>query len=917
MPSSLWIYRACLRALPRRIRKRDGDDMAAAFTACLERERARRPFTGGVHAWVHAFVDIAIAAVAVRRDRRRTRRIAALGRPHDSQRDHMAIRLWQDVRYAGRRVRQAPFFSAAIIATLALAIGATTAIFSVVDTVLLRPLPYREADRLVMLYQGIPKAIARPIGFSAPDYHAFLQRVQGFESIAAFRNREYELSGVNEPERIMAARVSSTLFATLGVEPALGRAFSRAEDEGHQPVAVLTDALWRRKFAADAGVVGRAIVLDRRAYTIVGVMPRGFTFPNRGPIMNNTPAELYLPISFTDIERGAFGSMYNNSVVGRLEAGVKVSEADAQVRTAVQSAARESYPATLQGLAEGVSASAVSLRDETVGRAQTLLYVLFAAVVVVLLIACADLANLMLTRAVSRQREMAVRTALGAGRARLMRQTLVETAVLAVAGAVLGLAVTRWVVAALVAAAPDTLPRLDEIRLDVRVLGFTAFLSVATALLCGLLPALEATRSGSSDALKEGGRTGALGRRQRRTFGALVAAQFALAVVLLIGGGLLVRSFNRLLNVDPGFRAEHVLTLATSLPVNAYPQGSDVRSFYARLLPTLEQLPAVSAVAASTDLPLGIRERRAFTIEAEPDASKALAHSVAHDWVAGRYFEALGIPLKRGRYLSPQDSQTSERVVVINETMARAFWRDSDPVGQRIAWGGPSSHGPWMRIVGVVADIKQGPLHSETIPQTFQPWVQVSDSLLGENVVGALRAMKISVRTETDALSLAPAVQTTIRRLDPSLPVTAVRTLEEVIRTSAAPQRFNTVLLAAFGLLALLLAALGIGGVLATSVSRRTQELGIRMALGAKRSTLLRMVLGEGLALALIGLAVGLPLAFGLTRLMSTLLFNVSPRDPLTFGAVGVLLVIVALLASYIPARRATGIDPMTALRRD
>ena len=477
----------------------------------------------------------------------------------------------------------------------------------------------------------------------------------------------------------------------------------------------------------------------------------------------------------------------------------------------------------------------MSLGDETVGRSRTLLLVVFAAVVIVLLIACADLANLMLTRAVSRQREMAVRTALGAGRARLIRQTLIESAVLTMTGALLGLVVTRWVVTALVAAAPDTLPRLDAIRLDFRVLGFTALLSIATALLCGLLPALEATRSGSSEALKEGGRSGALGRRQRRTFGALVAAQFALAVVLLIGGGLLVRSFNRLLGVDPGFRAEHVLTLSTSLPVTAYPQGADVRSFYTRLLTNLEPLPGVSAVGASTDLPLGIRERRAFTIEAETDASKGLAHSVADDWVAGRYFEALGIALKRGRYLSPHDSQTSERVVVINEKMARMFWREQDPVGERIAWGGPQSHAPWMRIVGVVADIKQGPLHSDVAPQTFQPWMQVADSLLGENIVGALRAMKISVRTETDAMSLAPTVQAQIRGLDPSLPVTAVRTLEEVVQTSAAPQRFNTVLLAAFGMLALLLAALGIGGVIATSDSRRTQELGIRMALGARR----------------------------------------------------------------------------------
>ena len=914
---SIRIYRALLHALPRDVRRRDSAAMTDAFAACVERERTRHRTGGVAYAWGRAVLDISLAAVLTRFDRRRAQHIAVISTGHVPRGDNMISRVWQDVRYAVRRMRQAPVFSAAVILTLALATGATTAIFSVVDTVLLRPLPYPDAERLVMLYQGIPKAVAHPIGFSAPDYFAFRERASSFVSMAAFRNREYELSGVAEPERIITARVSAQLFKTLGVEPALGRAFTVEEDEGQQPAAVLSDALWRRKFAAEPTVVGRAVVLDRRAYTIVGVMPRDFSFPSRGPIMNNTPAALYLPISFTNVERGAFGSMYNNSVVARLKPGVAVTQADSEVRTAVRTAAGEIYPADLKGLAEIITGSAVSLRDETVGRAQTLLMVLFAAIIVVLLIACADLANLMLTRAVSRQREMAVRTALGAGRGRLLRQTLIETGVLAIAGGVLGLVVARWVIAVLVASAPETLPRLDEVRLDLRVLGFTAVLSLTTALLCGLLPALESTRPGSSDALKEGGRGATLGRRQRRIFSALVTAQFALAVVLLVGGGLLVRSFTRLMNVDPGFRAEHVLTLSTSLPATAYPDGTNVRSFYNRLLENLQRLPGVSAVAASTDLPLGIRERRAFTIELEADASKDLPHSVAHDWVAGSYFETLGVALKRGRYLTAQDHQTAERVVVINETMARTFWRDRDPVGANIAWGNAQSHAPWMRIVGVVADIKQGPLNSETVPQTFQPWVQVSDGMLANNVVGQLRSMKISVRTATQPLALAATVQGEIRKLDPSLPVTAVRTLEQVVETSAAPQRFNTVLLASFALLALLLAALGIGGILATSVSRRTQELGIRMALGARRGTLLRMVLGEGMVLALFGLAVGLPAAFASTQLMSTLLFEVSPRDPITFAGVAALLVFVALVASYIPARRATGINPIAALRQE
>jgi putative ABC transport system permease protein len=906
-----------LHLLPADVRRRDGDEMLAAFAACRERERARLGAFGVLYAWVGATTDVLAAALAVRRDALRIRRIALLREPSPPRGDAMLSLLGQDARHALRRMRAAPIVSATVILTLALATGATTAIFGALDAVLLRALPYPDAHRLVMVYQAIPKAIPGPIGFSAPDFAAFEQRSTSFESIAAFRNREYELSGVDQPERIIAARASASLFGTLGVSPALGRAFTREEDEGRQPVAVLSDSLWRRKFAADPGVIGRAIVLDRLAHTIVGVMPPEFTFPNRGATLNNVPAQVFLPIAFTDNERRAFGSMYNNSVVARLKPGITPEQADIQSREVVRAASADIYPAGLRELAQALGASVIPLRDETVGRARTLMYVAFAAVIVVLLIACADLANLMLTRAISRQREMAVRSALGAGRGPLIRLSLVESAMLAALGSLAGVFVARWVLAMLVQFAPETLPRLHEAGIDPRVLAFTALLAIATAVLCGVLPALEASRFDSADTLKESGRSGSVGRRQRLIFNALVTAQFALAVILLIAGGLLARSFWKLMNVDAGIRADGVLTLATSLPVTAYPQGSDVRAFYTQLVANLERLPGVSAVGASTDLPLGIRERRAFTLENEGDASRSAGRTVAHDWVLGSYFDSLGIPLKRGRYLGPQDTATSEPVVVINETMARAYWRDGDPVGARMAWGGPSSHGPWMRIVGVVADVKQGPLNSQTVPQTFQPWLQVRDELLGENVVGIFRGMELSVRTAADPASLASAVQGQIRLMDAALPVTSVRTLAQVVNESASPQRFNAVLIAAFALLAVLLAALGIGGVLATSVSRRTQELGVRMALGARSGDVLRMVLREGMTLVGIGLAIGLPIAFAATRLMSTLLFEVSPTDPVTFATVSVILVLVALTACYVPARRATAISPLVALRSE
>src|SRR6185436_14081094 len=421
--------------------------------------------------------------------------------------------------------------------------------------------------------------------------------------------------------------------------------------------------------------------------------------------------------------------------------------------------------------------------------------------------------------------------------------------------------------------------------------------------------------SRGGDALKEGGRTGTAGARQRRIFGGLVTVQFALAALLLVAGGLLLRSFSRLISVAPGFRAEQVLTLGTSLPAAAYRTGADIRSFYTRLLERVDRLPGVTAAGSSTDLPLSTRERRAFTIEAQPQASAEIPHIVAHDWVLGRYFEAMGVPLRRGRYLQPEDQATSEPVVVINETLARKFWPGLDPVGQRIAWGGPSQHGPWMRIVGIVADVKQGPLNTETFQQTYQPWPQVSDQLIAENVIGVFRSLKLIVRTATEPSSLAAAIREQIREIDPSLPVTEVQTMVQVVRASTGPQRFNTVLLGSFAGVALLLAGLGIAGVLATSVSKRTQEMGVRMALGAQPVDLVRMVVRQGMLLAAVGMAIGVVAAFALTRLMGSLLFEIKPYDPITFLAVAAVLLSVAMLACYIPARRATRVDPMVALR--
>jgi predicted permease len=908
--------RFLLALYPKAFRARARTELDAAFAECVRRERQRLGRPGVAYAWIRLVLDALTASAAMRADLRRQQRIGALHQPPARQGDTIMGSFVQDIRYAARGMRHAPVFSLVIIVTLALTIGATTAIFSIVNAVLLRSLPYFEPQRLVMVYEAIGKS-SGPIGFSAPDYSAFEQRARSFEAVAAFGNKEFELSGVDQAERVTALRASASLFDALGVHPVLGRGYTRDEDTGRRPVVVLADGLWRRKFAADPNVLGRPILLDRRPYTIIGVMPRGFVFPSRGALLNNRPADLYIPISFTDRELTAFASMYNHSVVARLKPGVTVAAADAEAKAITRQIVGDLYPAEFHQTGFPLSASATPIRDETVGRIETTLYVLMAAVSVVLLIACADVANLMLTRAAGREREMAVRAALGAGRGRLIRPVLVESWLLAFGGGAVGVLLAWWGTRLLVGIAPSNIPRTGEIALDGRVLMFALAVSSATALLCGLLPAWESSRRVANDALKEGGRGGTMGVRQRRLFGTLVAAQFALAMVLLAACGLLVRSFSRLMAVDPGFRADSVLTLATSLPAAAYPTGADVRGFYQRVLERADRLPGVTASGAATDLPLSTRERRSFTIEAQPPASVDLPHTVAHDWVIGRYFDAMGIPLARGRYLQDQDSAAAEPVVVINQTMARRFWPGQDPVGQRIAWGGARTHGRWMRIVGIVADVKQGPLNTDTFPQTYQPWLQVNDAMIADNAVGALRSLKIILRTTTEPESLAGALQAQIRSIDPSLPVTDVKTMTQVVSASTGPQRFNTVLLGSFAVLALLLAALGIGGVLATSVSRRTQELGLRMALGAQRGTLLRMVIGQGMTVALLGLAIGVPSALVLTRFMDSLLFQVTSRDPLTFAAVAATLLGVAFGACYIPARRATRVDPMVALRSE
>ena len=901
MPRRPFWIAALLRFYPRESRARYGDELAAAIRACAARERAagtRLPVLA-----VRLLLDAASAGLLMRRDR-------------TPKGDPVMRSVLYDLRHASRLLTRAPLFSGLVVATLALAIGANTAIFSVVNAVLLRPLPYPEPDRLVLMYERVNPQ-ADPFGYSAPDLMALRDRARSFAGLAALRTAEYELSGVDQPERIPAARISAELMQVLGTPPVLGRAFTREEDTGRQLVAILSDGLWRRKFGADPDVIGRSITLDRRAYTIVGVMPRTFSFPSRGPHINDVPADVFVPIAFSAGQLRAFGSMYNNTVVARLKPGVTVEQAAAEATSIARQVYVELYPSELRELGWALTATVTPLRQDLVRNISRALFVLLAAVAVVLLIACADIACLMLTRAAARSREMAIRTALGAARGRVIRLVVLETTVLAVLGGAAGLALAWAAQRALLASAPISIPRANEIGFDGRVLLFTFLVSIGAAIVCGLFPAIEATRRDSAGALKEGSRSATASTRQRRIFAGLVMAQFACAVVLLASGGLLIRSFARLIAIDPGFDGSNVVSAATSLPASSYRTGADVRAFYVRLIERMRGVPGITAVAAATDLPLSVRERRVFTIETPLPVTAALPKQVAIDWVTAEYFDVIGSRIVSGRAISDADTQTSEPVVLVNETLARRFWPGQDPVGQRIAWGLPANHGPWLRIIGVVADIKLAGLAAPIEPATWQPWTQVPDAVVGNSIVGIYRNMRLMARSDLGMDAVVSAIRREVRALDPSLPVTEIQTLDDVVGASVAPQRFNTALLGGFAAVAMLLAALGIAGVLAISVAQRTQEIGIRLALGAHPQTVLRMIVREGMLLVAAGLAVGLPVAFAAARLMRSLLFETAPHDLLSFTAAAAVLSAVALAACAIPAWRASRVSPVNALRID
>jgi putative ABC transport system permease protein len=801
----------------------------------------------------------------------------------------------QDLRYGLRTLRKHPGFTAVAVTALALGIGANTAIFSVVNTVLLRPLPYHDPDRLVMVWEDDTKGGYPRDTPSAANFVDWREQNKVFEGMGALADQSFNLTGAGDPERLEGKRASANLFNLLGVEPMIGRGFLPEDDQpGAGRVVVLSHGLWQRRFGADPSVVGRQLELNGQSHTVVGVMPRSFQFPS-------PETELWAPIAFTQQEAANRGRHYLQ-VVARMKPGVSVEQAQAEMST-IAARLQQQYPENNTDL----GATVVPLHEQVVGDIRPALLILLGAVGFVLLVACANVANLLLARAAARQKEIALRVALGASRARLIRQFLTESVLLSALGGVFGLLLALWGVNLLKAFIPDGISQVRAIAVDSKVLGFTILVSLLTGLIFGLAPATQASNFNLNETLKEGGRDASSGSKGKRVRSLLVVAEVAVSLVLLIGAGLLINSFLRLRSVETGFNVSNLLTMSVVLPDQKYPDRARRTAFYDELIRRVEAVPGVKSAAVTNWIPL-VRQGDSVgvTIEGQPPPEPGKENIVVTRVVNPRYFETMGIRLSRGRAFDERQARAdSPGAVIVSETAARRYWPGQDPIGKRLAIGTPDSPEDWLTVVGVASDVRQFQLDAEPRPQMYLSYAQV----------GLFAPRHLVVSTSVEPQSLTSAVRGAVWGIDRDQPVSNVRTMEDVLSESIARQRFSMLLLGIFAAVALLLAAVGLYGVMSYTVAQRTREIGLRMALGAQRSDVLMLVVGQGLKLALAGVALGLVAAFLLTRVMSSLLFGVSPTDPATLAVISLVLVAVALLAAYIPARRATKVDPLIALR--
>lgn len=821
--------------------------------------------------------------------------------------------LIQDLRYGVRMLVRKPGFTVVAVITLALGIGANTAIFSVVNAVLLRPLPFPQPERLAMVNTtNLSRGITN-FGTSMPDFRALRERNTTFEKMAAYNTTNFNISGTIEPERVTGAQVSADMFPLLGVGPVRGRSFTAEEETfGKHHVAIISEALWQRRFGADAGLTDQTITLNGERYGIVGVMPRGFQFPD-------PTVAVWTPLAVADGSEKTTRGNYWLSVVARLKPGVHPSQSQAELDGILRQLEQEE---TVIG---GFGAQVTPLHEATVASAKTTLLVLLAAVGLVLLIACANVANLLLARAAARQREIAIRTALGAGRGRLIRQLLTESLLLGLVGGVLGLLLAVWCVDVLIGVGPNV-PRLGEVGIDRSVLVFTFALAVFTSVIFGLVPALQSSKADLNEMLKESGRSATGGARRRLLGNSLVVVEVALSFVLLAGAGLMINSLLRLQRVNPGFRTDRILTMHFTLPAEKYPEDRRdlTAGFFQQLVERVKTLPGVEAAGVTSGLPLtNSGWGKLLTFEDRPaPTSLDEVPNVQYRQVSPDYFRTLAIPITKGRSFSERDTRDAPPVAIINETTARMFFADSDPIGKRLYLGPPEQlvppgilppgfKFPHFTIIGVIGDVRHNGFNQPLAQEIYT----LHEQELASKFADPSTWMYLAVRTVVEPSSLVGAIRHQVQELDREQPIADIATMEELVATSLSQSRFSTLLLGIFAGVALILAAVGIYGVMAYSVAQRVHEIGLRVALGAQVGDVRKLVIRQGLALTIVGVLIGLGAALAVTRVMTSLLYEVTATDPLTFAIIPVVLTGVALAASFVPARRATKVDPMVALR--
>lgn len=816
--------------------------------------------------------------------------------------------LLNDLLYAVRTARRSAGYALVVVAILGLGIGANAAFFGVVNAALLRPLDYADPNGLVALHEGFPDSQIDRSPFSPLDIEDLQREQQAFADLGAYRTVTFELTGDSSPTEVPGARTSAGVFRVLGVPPALGRTFSAEEDRVGGDVAVLSWALWQRQYGADPAIVGRSIRLDRRPYQVIGVMPRAFTFPQRGASANNEPADVWIPLTFTPIERLERGSGYNYSVVARLKPGTSIQMAQAHLDSLSRSIA-ENYPAAVRSAGFTPRLSVRTLREEISAQVRMPLLMLLGAGGFVLLVVCANVANLMLSRAVSRQLEFAVRTSLGAGRGQLLRLLLAEALVLSVGGAVVGILLAYWGVQAAPRVLTRSIPGLTDVTLDWRVVAFTVVVALVTALVFAVLPLVTLDRRSPADALRENTARSAGGRRSLLMQRAFVVSAVALSFVLLVGAGLLLRSFSALSAVDLGFRPEQVVTVSLVLPQSAYPTPATVNTFQRQLLGELTTVPGVRTAAIASDFPLmaGVESRRF-----QPDASAIAARVTPMTkltWVRGPYFDTFGLTLLEGRFFTDAEHEENRQVVIVNQKLADRFWSGESAIGKRLKWGTSDSQYPWLTVVGVVSDVVDERIGTEAEVHAYEPYRQLPAVFLRRNIHAAVRT--------GSAAGLVSDLRAAVGRVDPQLATAAIEPMRQHVDDAYAPRRFGTWLLIAFAAGALLLAWVGLYGLLAYSTTRRRREIAVRLALGAHPQAVARMIVVQGIQLVAIGLAAGLLASSALMPLVSSLLYRTSRYDAVTFITVPLLVLVAALLACIVPAWRAARIAPLAALRAD